>query len=129
MRYGFGVILAALLTAGPALAHHSLAMYDREKLVSLTGTVRQFRFSNPHIGLQIMAQAETGAPAVLWRIEGGNPERLARQGWKRDVFKRGDKITVTINPLRSGEAEGLFVSAVTARGDFIGRAPPAPAAD
>ena len=105
--------------AAPALAHHSFAMFDRDKEVTLTGTVREFQWTNPHAFIEVDVPAEHGASAEKWSVEMNSPNNLTRQGWKSSMLKAGDKVSVTINPLRDGKKGGLFVSVVLPDGKVI----------
>jgi uncharacterized protein DUF6152 len=110
--------LAAFATA--AFAHHSANMFDSQKEIVLEGTVKEFQWANPHTWIQLDV-ADTGGKLVEWSIEGGSPNLVARQGWKRNSFKPGDKVAITIHPMRSGEPGGSFVSAKFADGRVLGR--------
>src|SRR5579862_3601438 len=92
-------LAAALLVAGPALAHHSFAMFDRQKEVTLKGTVKEFQWTNPHSFIEIETPDDKGG-AVSYSIEMNSPNNLTRQGWKSTALKAGDKVTVVMNPLR-----------------------------
>jgi hypothetical protein len=96
-------------------------MFDRSKTVVLTGVVREFQWTNPHSWVQLEVMKPGGVGSVSWSIESGSPSSLARQGWKRTSLKPGDMITVTINPLRSGQPGGNFVQAKLADGTTLGR--------
>lgn len=100
--------IAAALTAAPALAHHSFAMFDNSKSLTIEGTVKSFQWTNPHAWVQIMVRDATGKE-VEYSIEGGSPNGLSRQGWKRTSIKTGDKATVIIHPLKDGAAGGSLV--------------------
>lgn len=112
-------LAAALIAAGPALAHHSFAMFDRQKEITLKGTVKEFQWTNPHSFIQIEAPDEKGA-IVSYSIEMNSPNNLTRQGWKSSALKPGDKVTVVMNPLRDGSRGGLFVSVVLPDGKVLG---------
>jgi hypothetical protein len=107
-------LLGIVVSAQPASAHHSFAMFDRNKQVTLTGTVRQFQWTNPHSWLQLDVQS--GRNTVEWSVELGSPNTLVRQGWRRTTFKAGDRVTVVINPMRDGSNGGAFVSATNSAG-------------
>jgi hypothetical protein len=112
LRHVLPFAAAALLaTAVPAMspAHHSAAMFDKGKTVTLVGTVREFQWTNPHSWIQIVVAGEGGAE---WAIELGAPVELFRLGWRPATLKPGDRITVVANPMRDGTHGGLFVSAV-----------------
>jgi hypothetical protein len=95
--------------AVPALAHHSPAAFDRTKEVKLVGTVKEFRWQNPHTWIEIIVPNEKGQD-VVWGVELTSPTYLVRAGWKSNTIKPGDKVTVVGNPVRSGEPSAIFVS-------------------
>jgi Family of unknown function (DUF6152) len=106
-------IAAAMLAAwaAPALAHHSFSMFDHEKTVSVTGTVKEFEFANPHAWIHLMAADASGKP-VEWDFEMGSVGQIVAQGWKRDSIKPGDKLTVEMHPLKDGTHGGQYVAAI-----------------
>jgi hypothetical protein len=110
----------ALLLALPAFAHHSGAMFDDKKSVTLNGTVKAFQWTNPHCFIQMLVP-EKGADPVEWSVEMGAPFEVIRTGFKPKSLQPGDKITVVIHPMRDGSHGGLFVSAVTAEGKQLGK--------
>lgn len=91
----------------PAGAHHSFAMFDDENQIRISGTITRFDWKNPHIYLFITGQ-EDGKQQREWTIEGASPGILNRVGWKFNVVKAGDEVTMVIAPLRSGEPGGLL---------------------
>ena len=109
---------AALAVTGAAFAHHSFAMFDRDKEVVLTGVVHEFQWTNPHAFIEFDVPGDKGAPE-RWSVEMNSPNNLTRQGWKSTYLKSGDKVTVTLNPLRDGKHGGLFVAIVLADGKVI----------
>lgn len=112
-------LMASVATFSPAFAHHSFAMFDRNKQETLKGTVKEFQFTNPHIFIQIMVADGKGA-AQEWSIEGGSPNMLYRQGWDNKTFKAGDQVTLVINPLNSGAHGGNFVFGTLPDGKTVG---------
>jgi hypothetical protein len=118
---GVSVALAiAILAHGlPAEAHHSGAMFDDDKTVTLTGTVKVFQWTNPHCWIQVQVPGEGGP--VEWSVEMGAPVELFRGGWRPGTLKGGEKITVDIHPMRDGTRGGLFVSAKGADGRPFGK--------
>jgi hypothetical protein len=112
-------LAAALIVAAPAFAHHSFAMFDRQKEVILKGTVKEFQWTNPHSFIEIETPDEKGA-AVSYSIEMNSPNNLTRQGWKSTALKPGDKVTLVMNPLRDGSHGGLFVSVMLPDGKVLG---------
>jgi hypothetical protein len=113
------LLAPALLAAGPALAHHSFAMFDRQKEVTLKGTVKEFQWTNPHSFIEIETPDEKGG-AVTYSIEMNSPNNLTRQGWKSTALKPGDKVTLVMNPLRDGSHGGLFISVMLPDGKVLG---------
>jgi hypothetical protein len=111
-----GVVCSiALLTAVPAFAHHSMAGFDRTKTVSLVGTVKQFKWANPHSWIEMEVPDSKGGVAI-WNVEMTSPAVLIRAGWKSSLLKPGDKVTVNAHPQQSGELGGIFVSVTLADG-------------
>lgn len=96
-----------LAAAQSAYAHHSFAMFDNEHQVKITGTVTKFDWQNPHIYI-FATGGEAGKDAKAWTIEGASPGILNRIGWKFNIVKVGDKVTMIIAPLRSGDPGGLL---------------------
>jgi hypothetical protein len=126
-------LLTCALLAGmalPAMAHHSFSMFDDRKEVVLKGTVKEFQWSNPHTWIQLNVTDASGK-VVEWSIEGGSPNLVGRQGWKRNTFKPGDQVEITVHPMRDGQPGGSFMRAVLADGRKLGGdqipAPPAAA--
>jgi len=117
--------VVAILGANSAFAHHSHAMFDSEKEVTLVGTVKEFQWNNPHCWIQLLVpnSDDPKAEPVEWAVEMGAPIQLLRHGWKPSSLKPGDKITVVINPLRDGRPGGQIVSAIGPDGKPIGAAP------
>ena len=108
---------AALLVAAPALAHHSFAMFDQRKIMTLEGTVTEFQWTNPHAFVEMDVTA--GGATTHWSIELNSPNNLKRQGWLRTSLKPGDKVTVRLNPLRDGKPGGLFLDVVLPGGKVL----------
>lgn len=106
--------VAALLAAVPAAAHHSFAMFDQTKIMTLEGTVQEFQWTNPHAFIEIETQGGTH-----WSIELNSPNNLKRQGWSRTALKTGDKIKLRMSPLRNGKPGGLFLDLTKADGKVL----------
>lgn len=119
------IAIAVLLTAGSTFAHHSHAMFDTDKQVTLTGTVKEFQWNNPHCWIQVLVPDTNNPQAapVEWGVEMGAPIQLIRHGWKASSLKPGDQITVVVNPLRDGRPAGQIVSAKGPDGKPIGAVP------
>lgn len=115
-----GIALAGVLLAAVAMAHHSFAMFDQTRRVTLKGTVLEFQWTNPHAFLHV--EVEEGGRKTAWHVELNSPNNLKRQGWKSTSVKPGEVVTVVINPLRDGTPGGLFVSVTLPDGTVLGDA-------
>ena len=111
--------LAAVALSGPAQAHHSFAMFDQTRQVTVNGTVKEFQWTNPHAFIEVV-----DASGKLWSVELNSPNNLVRQGWKRTALKPGDKVTVILNPLRDGQNGGLFDAVTLPSGQVLGNPKP-----
>jgi hypothetical protein len=116
----FVMLSAALVQsalAAPAFAHHSFAMYDRTQVLTISGTVKSWTFSNPHSTLILEAIAN-GSP-VEYTVEGSSVNTLIRIGWGAKTFLPGDKVTVVMNPRRDNAQSGAFLRATLANGKTL----------
>ena len=111
--------IAATMWAIPALAHHSFAMFDSTQLVSVSGTVKEFQWTNPHAWIVLMVSNKDGQ-LDPWSIEMGAPPGLARQGWVPKTLRPGMDISVTIHPLKDGAHGGQFLSVKLPDGTQLG---------
>ena len=105
-----GLALAAAafgFACGPAAAHHSFAMYDRERTLTLTGTVKEYDWASPHVVIEVVREASKGT-AAPWYVEGSSPTVLSRGGWSSTLVKPGDKISIGIHPRKDGQPGGLL---------------------
>jgi Family of unknown function (DUF6152) len=121
-RLFVGVLACAAIAAPPVLAHHSFAMFDTAKRLTMSGTVTAFEWTNPHVYIELDVPDEKGA-VKHWSVELGSPSILMQAGWKFTDVKVGDKITVVLNPLRSGEPGGLLAQATVRDGRVLGNGP------
>jgi hypothetical protein len=112
---GLIVGIASLMTS-QVLAHHSFSMFEHEKTVTVSGTVKEFEFTNPHAWLHVMvADEKTGKP-TQWSFEMGGVGQITQQGWKPDTVRPGDKISVEMHPLKDGSRGGQYLAATLADG-------------
>ena len=111
--------IAFTMTAMPAFAHHSFAMFDAEKKVTLEGTVKEFQWTNPHSWILMTVSNAQGQPEQ-WAIEMGGPSGLARQGWVPKTLTPGMKVKTVIHPLRDGTAGGQFMAITLPDGTEMG---------
>jgi hypothetical protein len=109
-RYALGLALFAIAST-QALAHHSFAMFDFSKQVTIHGTVKEFQWTNPHVVLWVNVPEKPGEPAATWSLELTSPGNLTRTGWTRHAFTAGDEVIVELNPLRNGNHGGALVKA------------------
>ncbi len=111
-------VLALSALAGTASAHHSTAMFDFTKTVELSGTVKDFQWTNPHTWTVFNATG-TAKIAGEYGLEGMSPNYLARNGWSKRTLKPGDKVTVQVHPLKDGRKGGFMVSATLPDGTVL----------
>ena len=117
-------VVLGLAGAGAALAHHSFAMYDSDHQIKLAGKVKSFEWSNPHVYIELDANDNQGVPKD-YTIECASPGILNRVGWKFNMIKAGDSITVIIAPLKTGEPGGLLKQITLADGRQFSNGGPA----
>jgi uncharacterized protein DUF6152 len=114
-----GILAIAAVASGVAYAHHSAAGVDRTKTVTVEGTVKSFKWANPHSWLEVEVANSKGGSDV-WNFEMNPPAYLVRNGWKSSSVKAGDKIKVVGRPFMNGDPGGIFVSATLADGQQLG---------
>jgi hypothetical protein len=102
------VIIGGSAVATVAAAHHAMVMYDRTRTETLTGTVVELQWTNPHVFLLVNGRITEADEAGLWRLETGGPANLTRQGgWSATALKPGDRVRVEINPIKeAGQRNG-----------------------
>lgn len=121
------LIVGLLVTCGwlagaqTLVAHHAGTMFDENKTTELTGTIKEFQFTNPHAWIQVMVDAKAGEAPKEWSVEWGSPNQLSRQGIRPSTFKPGAKVTMRIHPMRDGSAAGNFVAAKFDDGKIVGK--------
>jgi hypothetical protein len=104
----------ALGAAGTAAAHHSFALFDHVNRVTVTGTVVKFDWTNPHVYVYLDVPA--GGALKRYTIECASPNVLTRVGWKWNDIKEGDKVTLLVNPFKTGQLGGMLEHATLADG-------------
>ena len=113
------IALALIVVPSAAPAHHSFAMFDAEKKITLDGTVKEFQWTNPHSWILMMVPNAQGTPEQ-WAIEMGAPGGLARQGWVPKTLTPGMKVTAVIHPLKDGTHGGQFMAVTLPDGSTKG---------
>jgi len=116
----FRVLLIACLTNiflfSSSNAHHSFAMFDDQSEMWLEGTISLFQWTNPHTFIHVLVEASGEENNMIdldvpieWSLEGGSPNILSRNGWKRTSLEEGERVRVLIYPLKDGNAGGTFL--------------------
>ena len=103
------LVLAAvgvLLLPLPVSAHHGAASFDPDRKLTLTGTVTEWLWANPHCFLLIDVKDEKTGDVVNWSIEFGNPTDISARGLRRTIFQKGDQVTVTLQPVKDSAPVG-----------------------
>lgn len=119
------IVTLTVLAVGSAAAHHSPAMFDASKQITLAGTVKEFQWTSPHCWIQLLVAdpAQPNAAPVEWGIEMDNPLGLSRHGWKPGSLTPGEQIVVVAHPLRDGSNGAQVISVTRADGTRVGTAP------
>jgi len=105
------IAIAVAAFAVQGQAHHSFAMFDHEKKITISGTLKEFEWTNPHCWLHVAAADPATGKTVDWSFEMGSIGQIAAQGWKADSVKAGDAITVEAYPMKDGSRGGQYQSA------------------
>src|SRR6202167_3207425 len=115
-----GLAIVILLAGGTtlALAHHSAAAFDSTQRKEISGTVKKFDYSNPHTWVWLDVPNDQGG-VDLWGVEGMSPNFLNRRGWTRTTLKPGDKLTITIRPMKNGEKGGMWIRGKRPDGEVL----------
>jgi len=116
------VLAAVLFQAAPARAHHSNVLYEVTKVVTITGTVKEFRWVNPHTWLYLTVDDGRGGK-VEWKVEGRAPGILRRAGWKTTSLEPGDVVTVDMSPAKDGTHVGIIARVTRADGSILSNQP------
>lgn len=113
---GFAAALSGGLAA-PSWAHHSYSMFDRDKTVTIEGTIRTWEMTDPHSYLWV--NVRNGDQAQAWGLEGGGVMALMRAGVKKSSVQPGEKVSVDLHPLRDGRTGGMLVKVTLQNGTVI----------
>jgi hypothetical protein len=113
-RASIAIISAVLLAmTAPLGAHHSIsAEFDQSRPITFTGTIKQVDWMNPHIYTHVEVKNPDGS-LVVYKVEGGPPNALFRQGWRRDTLKSGDTVTVSGIRAKSPTSMNIGVATIT----------------
>lgn len=115
LRKMAGVVAACgLVGLSAAAAHHSTTMFDHTRTLTITGTVVELRWVNPHVSLSVNGILKEGEEPALWVMEMTSPGNLVRAGgWRRDAVKPGEKVVVDFSPLREADRKGGALKKLT----------------
>jgi hypothetical protein len=115
------LVIGGALSFAPALvAHHAGTMFV-DDVKEISGTIKEFQFTNPHTWIQVMVVEKPGEAAKEWSVEWGSPNSLGRQGVRPSTFKPGTTVTMRVHPMRDGSPAAGFVGAKFADGTTVGR--------
>ena len=123
-RTGLWSIALMIVMVAPALAHHSFAVYDHTRTLTLRGTVTKFQWTNPHGFIEMDVQQSDGS-VKHYSVELTSINMMQRVGWRSNMIKPGDKVQVVMAPLLSGEPVGLGLEVVLADGKTMALPVPA----
>lgn len=113
------VIVSVTSVGSSGYAHHAGTAFDETKQLTIKGTVKEFKWVNPHTWLYLMVPNQAGE-AEEWQLEGGSISILARAGWNRNTLQSGDKITVVVKPLKNGGNGGEYRTVIKEDGSKMG---------
>jgi uncharacterized protein DUF6152 len=122
MIKAWGIVLlsfgALAMTAGPGLAHHSGAMFEKEKTVTFEGVVKEFQMTNPHSWLLVDVTDKNGK-VTTWGFEAEGPSTLQRAGIRKSDLMPGTRLKITGRPMKDGTPAAAWVDAITADGKHL----------
>jgi hypothetical protein len=110
-----GLVVGLLAASFPLLAHHGNASYDTSRTVTVTGTVIEYVWANPHVFLKVDAKDE-GGNTQHWTIEAQNAVNQANDGWTNATFKPGDQVLIDLTPVKNGRPIGRFKGRIVING-------------
>lgn len=113
-----GLLLSLFGTVLPSQAHHSFAMFDKNRFITIEGTLNKIDWRNPHVYMLVDVPDEKGE-ITQYVLEGSSPNELGRWGWKKNSIRPGDAVSVEIYPLRDGRAGGLLYSVTLPDGSVL----------
>jgi hypothetical protein len=116
LRLVLGLIWIGLISIAPVGAHHSFAPYETTLQIKLTGVVTEYRWGNPHVYFEVDAPDASSGQTRHWLIECASTSILNRAGWKFNMLKPGDTVTLIVSPLRNGEPAALLKQITLADG-------------
>lgn len=115
---GLALGIAVFCCTSLAYAHHSFALFDRSRLTTLKGTVREWKWANPHTWLTVVVRKANGVDEE-WALVGSSPNMMSRWGWNAADIKDGDKVMVDIHPARDGKPIGELHTVFLSNGKVL----------
>ena len=114
----FAAMVGLLIVSVPLSAHHGSAAFDAGKQTVMKGTVTRWFWANPHCFLSYDVKDESGN-VMHWVVETSNPPDMINRGWSKEMFKPGDEVTVTVEPVKSGKPVGRLLEVVLPNGKTL----------
>jgi hypothetical protein len=118
-RLAVWALFGVLLASAPLFAHHGNASFDTGKKLVLKGTVTEWVWANPHCWLKFDVKDESGK-AVNWVAETSNAADMVERGWSKQLFKPGEQVTVTLEPVKTGKPVGRVLEVLLPSGHTVG---------
>jgi hypothetical protein len=115
-------LAVVFLQPAALLSHHSNSAYEVQKVITITGVVKEFRWSNPHTWLYVIVDDGQGGK-VEWACEGRAPGILLRAGWTKNSLKPGETVTVDMSPAKNGSKTSIIARVTKADGTILGNQP------
>jgi hypothetical protein len=109
------IVVAFVSVSVPLFAHHGAASYDTSRTVTVSGTVTEYVWANPHVFLKVDAKDDSGNPSH-WVIEAWNPVTQTSRGWTKNTFKPGDEVVVDVTPAKNNQPVGEFRGRIVING-------------
>jgi hypothetical protein len=113
-----GIAAGLLAIPAPATAHHGAATFDTGRELVMDATVMEWVWSNPHCFLKFEGKEPDGT-VRQWTVETQSPPDMVNRGWSRRSFKAGDRVTVTVEPVKSGSPVGRLLQVALADGRVL----------
>ena len=114
-------LLLLLGSLGTAQAHHTYAMFDRTRSLTISGTVAKLEWTNPHVFVWLYVPSVSDPGKYdLYALENGSPNAISKIGWNKNSLRPGDKVTIEYWPLRDGRKGGHLAKATLANGRVLG---------
>lgn len=120
----FVLLVMSTYSIAPAVAHHSNVAFETLKIIEVTGTVTDWKWTNPHTWIYLAVDDGKGGK-IEWALEGRAPGLLSRTGWSAKTFKKGDVLTIHYSPAKDGTKTGLIARVTLADGTILPYSPPA----